>query len=143
MSVAVAIAAVGLLGPVSAEAEGGAEVPATVAPARIGIERVQEPASGHSFTFSVLRDDCPTPLLEFDHATVAERPAIGVHKGAAIVTAYMRWPAHRELEPGQPCPPEAPIHQVVHIRTKRAATSLVFFDGSSSPPRRVFPPPSR
>jgi hypothetical protein len=54
---------------------------------------------------------------------------------AAIVTAYLFHPAHVE---GLPCPKVRRI-KIVRIRTKRPAADLVFFDGSSSPPRRVLP----
>jgi hypothetical protein len=131
-SVAVAVA-VGALSSIPA----GAEVPASVAPARIYVNQRQYPTESRTFSFYVYLDVCPTPLLELDHTTLVERPRIGSHKGAAIVTAYLRWPAHEESE--APCPPMLPITKVVHVKTKRPVADLVFFDGSSSPPRRVFP----
>lgn len=118
-------------------ADEGIEVPASVAPARFYVSQTQHPAEDHTFSFYVYLNVCPTPLLELDQTRLVERPRIGTHKGAAVVTAYLRWPAH--LESTAPCPPEVAIKKVVHIKTKRRAADLVFFDGSSSPPRRVFP----
>lgn len=136
MSVAVAVA-VGMLGSISAGADEGIEVPASVAPTRIYVSQGQHPTEGHTFSFYVYLDVCPTPLLEVDHTTLIERPRIGSRKGAAIVTAYLRRPAHKERE--GPCPPLPPITKVEHVKTKRPVADLIFFDGSSSPPRRVFP----
>ncbi|HET7484342.1 MAG TPA: hypothetical protein VFJ64_03105 [Solirubrobacterales bacterium] len=135
MSVAVAVA-VGVLGSIPAGADEGIEVPASVAPARIYVSQKQYPTEGHTFSFYVYLDVCPTPLLELDHTTLVERPRIGSHKGHAIATAYLRWPAHKENE--APCPPLPPITKAVHVKTRRPVADLVFFDGSSSPPRRVF-----
>lgn len=139
-----ATAAVVLVGTVLGAAAGAmpreaAEVPASVAPARIYVRASggTVPAEGHTFSFYVLLDTCPAPLLELDHTRVVERPKTRVHVGAAIVTAYLRHPAHAESE--TPCPPEVPDMKLVQVKTKRPAASLAFFDGSSSPPRRVWP----
>ncbi len=127
-----------LIGSAGAAPVEGAEVPASIAPARIYVSQRQYPAVGHTFSFYVYLDVCPTPLLELDHTTLVERRRTATHKGVAIVTAYLRWPAHVESE--APCPPEVPIKKVVHVKTKQPAAELVFFDGSSSPPRQIWPP---
>jgi hypothetical protein len=67
---------------------------------------------------------------------LVERPEDEEGLKAAIITAYLFHPAHVE---GLPCPKVRRI-KIVRIRTKRPAADLVFFDGSSSPPRRVLPP---
>ena len=131
---------VGALGANSAGAEEGAVVPASVGSTRIYVQGIPSPASGHLFTFKVLLDVCPPPLLEPDHAAIVERPKVGSQKGAAIVTGYVRWPEHKEQTAGESCPPEVPAWATMHVRTKRPASKLIFFDGSSSPPRRVWPP---
>jgi hypothetical protein len=126
----------GALGAAPATAEVGVEVPAFVSPARI--EQAAHLEGGHTFSFSVEINFCPTPLLELDHTTLVERPRDGSGKGAAIVTAYVSHPAYEEDD--EPCPPEVMATQTVHVRTKRPVADLIFFDGSSSPPRRIYPP---
>jgi hypothetical protein len=80
-------------------------------------------------------DACPA-LLEPDHATIVERPKVDAHRGAAILTAYAREPEHTET--GAPCPPLPLLFKTMHVRTKRPASQLIFFDGSYSPPKRVW-----
>ena len=138
-TVAVAVAA-GALGSIAAGAEEGTEVPESVFPYQFKVSPKQNPES-HVFRLSILLDICPTPLLEVDHVTLVESPKSGSPKSNAIVTAYVRWGAHHELREGEPCPPEVPIKKEVRVRTRRPVSELVFFDGSSSPPRRVFPRP--
>lgn len=128
----------GVLGASSALAQVGDVIPATVAPARISTwDRNPITASGHLFRFQVMIDACPA-LLEPDHAVLVERPRVATHKGAAIVTAYVREPEHEETD--APCPPLPPLFKGMQVRTKRHVSSLIFFDGSSSPPTRIFPP---
>lgn len=93
-------------------------VPASVGPTRIYVQGIRPPASGHLFTFKVQLDICPPPLLEPDHAMIVERPRVGSHKGAAIITGYVRWPEHQERIEGDSCPPEVPDWATMHVRTK-------------------------
>lgn len=133
----------GLVATVMAAAVGAgpsraAEVPVSIAPARIYVRAIGTafPTEAHTFSFYVQLNACPA-LLEFDHADVIERPKTRSHRGVAIVTAYLRDPPHAESQ--APCPPEARIAKLVRVKTKRPAASLIFLDGSSSPPRRIWP----
>ena len=126
-----------LVGTASAAAGEGADVPASieVAPITASGLRGRPVVEGHSFGFSVDVSPCLGPDLTLDHATVVERPEDADHVKAAIVTAYLLHPAHREQED---CPKVRRI-RFARVRTKRPAADLVFFDGSSSPPRRIWP----
>lgn len=131
---ATGIALVVLCGALRAAAEQGVEVPATVEPTPmlggdvLGRARLHFP---HRRLILCARG------LKLDHVRLVERPKATSGLKAAIVTAYLFHPAHIE---GLPC-----LHirarRRVRIRTKRPAADLVFFDGSSSPPRRIFPLP--
>jgi hypothetical protein len=137
--ISLATVAVGSLGAIPAQAEGelGEVIPASVRPVHISTFGERPPsASGHLFTFSVVVDECPA-LLELDHTTLVERPKVGPHKGAAIVTTYLREPEYEK--PGEPCPPLPLIYKSVRVKTKRPVSELILFDGSSSPPRRISP----
>jgi hypothetical protein len=127
-----------LVAVASAATGEGAEVPATVEPAPIAANglRGRPVVEGHSFGFSVNVSPCLGPGLTLDHVTVVERPENAHHLKAAIVTSYLLHPAHREREK---C---AKVRRVrfARVKTKRPAAELVFFDGSSSPPRRIWPP---
>jgi hypothetical protein len=132
LAAAIVLVATALSGTTFADAETGVEVPASVEPTWI--------AGGHivgrrAFEFGVDVSPCRGPGLKLDHVRLVERPATADGLKTALVTAYLFHPAHIE---GLPCPKVRRIMRV-RIRTKRPAGDLVFFDGSSSPPRRVFP----
>ncbi len=131
------LAATVLVGAGSAAAGEGADVPASieVAPITASGLRGRPVVEGHGFGFSVDVSPCLGPNLTLDHATVVERPEDADHVKAAIVTAYLLHPAHREQED---CPKVRRI-RFARVRTKRPAADLVFFDGISSPPRRIWP----
>lgn len=140
MAIAVAVVLTGaiLSTATPGTADESAEVPATVEPTRIFVRSIrgEHPAEGHTFSFYVQLNTCPGPLLKLDHTTVVERPRTRSGRGMEIVTAYLFHHAHTEVKV---CPPEVPVRKLVRVRTKRPATDLIFFDGSYSLPRRVWP----
>jgi hypothetical protein len=125
------VAGVALLAGTTASADEGVEVPSAVEPTRIAARHIE----GHSFTFGVDVSPCQGPGVRLDHVKLVERPEDSHGLKAAIVTAYLFHPAHIE---GLPCARVRGIRKV-RIRTKRRAADLVFFDGSDSPPRRIYP----
>jgi hypothetical protein len=130
-AMAIALVAAALSGAAPAQAETGLEVPASVeATPIVGTHVLKR----HVFTFQVV-SPCRGPGLKLDHVRRVERPRTEEGVKVAVVTAYLFHPAHVE---GLPCPEILQL-QTVRIRTKRPAPDLVFFDGSSSPPRRVLP----
>jgi hypothetical protein len=138
VAVAGVLVAVSLVGAaIVPAAEPPVEVPATVEPAPIAARgsRGRHPVEDHSLGFSVDVSPCRGPGLTLDHDTVVERPATDGLPKSAIITAYLLHPAHIEREK---CPKVRRI-RFARVRTKRPAADLVFFDGSSSPPRRIFP----
>lgn len=79
---------------------------------------------------------------------VVERPKTKARPyKSAIITAVVERPAHDVYHPTSPpylvvCP-GIRTWITKRIKLKRPAKDLLFFDGSSSPPRRVGPPLSR
>ena len=134
---ATALVVTALLGAALAKADEGVEVPASVEPAPIAARSAPSAhvVEGHTFSFRIDVSPCRGPGLRLDHVRLVERPESANGFKGAIVTADLFHPAHIE---GLPCPKVRRI-KTVRIRTKRPARGLVFFDGSSSPPRRVFP----
>jgi hypothetical protein len=135
--------AAALAGSSAAIAEETIQVPESVVPEGISIlHRGHRPiVQGHVFRFSILLQGCPPPQPELDHVTLVERPITRARRRpSAVVTAYVRIPAHTE-QPGVAfyCPAFLGPFVPVSVRTKRPATKLTFFDGSASPPRRVYP----
>jgi hypothetical protein len=114
------------------EAVGRIEIPASVKPTRLAGAHV---VGSQAFAFHLDVSSCRGPRLKLIHVRLVEKPENEDGLEAAIVTAYLFHPSHVE---GGPCSKVRRIRRV-RIRTKRPADDLVFFDGSSSPPRRVFP----
>jgi hypothetical protein len=135
--VAVACLLAAMLTTLTAVAASGRRTPG---PERVGEVSIMpwpwkgaaSPVEGRTFSFRV-KASCP-PVLH--RVEVIERPRSGEHpRGAAVVTAYLKLRAS-----AYSCPP-AIYYRTTRIRLDRLATDLVIFDGSSDPPRRVFPPP--
>ncbi len=84
----------------------------------------------------------PHPV--FDHFEVAEKPKSSRRpRGAAVITAYIRFPAptevRGEVREGEPSPACAGLGYGItgHVRLKRPAARVALFDGHATPPRRV------
>ncbi len=86
------------------------------------------------------------PPPRFDHVEVAERPkAVRKPFKSAVITAYVRFPAPLEVEgtvnPDEPRPACGGIGMSIfrRIKLKRPVDGLLLYDGSFSPPRRLWP----
>lgn len=125
LAVAVVVLTVGLFGtPGAVSAAEPAEVPASVGTARIYVRDTAEqtPASGHTFSFYVYLNVCPTPFLEVVHTTLVERPAVGSSRGAAIVTLISGGQHTRNSE------------KVCHARRRCRSRNRFAFGQSVRPP---------
>lgn len=99
---------------------------------------------GHWFKYAYTNDDCGREK-KITNVRLVERPATNARpfKSAVIyVTARFEGKSH-EVRNGVsyelPCT-AAYVATPKKIRTKRPASSLIFFDGSSKPPHRIWPP---
>jgi hypothetical protein len=84
------------------------------------------------------------PKPEYDHVTLVELPKTNSRPfGAAVVTAYIRWPEYSYSPPPEPSyggkclRMERTIFRRVH--TKRPTSGLRLYDGYFSPPHQVWP----
>jgi hypothetical protein len=83
------------------------------------------------------------PKPEFDHVTLVELPKTKTRPfGAAVLTAYIRWPEYSYT------PAEGPNYGKClrmdrtifnRVHTKRPASGLRLYDGYFSPPHQVWP----
>lgn len=131
------------------------EVPATIIPAYrllAGARRHPDelPTNGRTFTFEIEDGYCVgEPKPQIDHVTVVERSETKERPfKSTVITAYLLRPAHERVIP----PPEHASNVAYNvcfgiglsftkrIKLKRPASDLIFYDGSSSPPRRFWPP---
>jgi hypothetical protein len=94
------------------------------------------PAVGHTFTFWRYDDICDPGERVID-IQLRERPLTAARPfKSAVIKVTVEEP--ERSAPSQ-CPPGL-ARAPVHVRTKRPATSLIFYDGSYEPPRRFWPP---
>ncbi len=103
------------------------------------------PVVGRTFSFTIMTGYClGDPKPRIDHIRVVERPKTATWPhGAAIVTAYLLFPAEWHVVP--------PEHSEViynacaglglgiskRIKLDRPTEKMAFFDGSYDPPRRI------
>jgi hypothetical protein len=114
------------------------------------------PAAGRTFTLAIEAGYCaggPKPRIH--HVAVVERPRTAERPfRSAVITVFKEWPEHGQIVPVAPsgaeyAPTAAPLCAGLggtllrRVSLKRPARSLILFDGSRSPPRRVWPKPGR
>jgi hypothetical protein len=135
------------------------EVPPEVQPAPIVAGRlvrgdVPTTAPGRrTFTFSVPSGFCVgSPKPRFDHVRVVEQPkTVDRPFKSTVITAFLLYPAHLRAIPPSPPPPNVAynacagigLNLTKRIKLRRPAANLFYYDGSHSPPRRVWPPLDR
>jgi hypothetical protein len=136
-ALAVAVAAASA----SAQAESPAEP--TERPAEVGAVRLElspreaQHSKGHTFTFARTLDYCG-PKGTVKEVILQERPKTTARPfKSAVITVIVEFPAY--IQPTV-CPPLPPLWETLRVRTKRPADSLIFYDGSYEPPRRLWPP---
>jgi len=89
------------------------------------------------------------PKPQIDHVELVERPETTARPyKSAVITIFMVYPEYQQVIP----PPETPDNVVYNacaglglilhkrIKLRRPPGDLRLFDGSSTPPRRVWPP---
>lgn len=106
---------------------------------------------GRTFTFRVYTGPkcIGVPPAKPLRVEVVERPkAADRHFGSVVLTPYVEYPAHTVtvdpavgVEYGGACARDAMPSVRRRIKLKRPAAGKIFFDGSLSPPRRIWPPP--
>lgn len=104
------------------------------------------PKGPHVFSLSIAASYCAGEQPpKVDHIEVSERQARRSKPfKSAVITAYLRLPTPRDLgasDPGevQPCA-DIGFRLRRVIKLERPVRDLILFDGSYSPPRRVWPP---
>ena len=114
-------------------------IPASVWSVPLYPMRSPRPAVGHIFTFWRYDEICD-PGRRLVSVQLVERPRTAARPfKSAVITVTLEDP---ERTAPKSCPP-GQARALMHIRTKRPAASLIFFDGSSDPPRRLWPPAQR
>lgn len=100
-----------------------------------------------TLTFSVSSGYCVgEPKPRIDRIKIVERPKTAKRPfKSSIITAFVRFPVPTEVvgsvNPGEPQPACAGlgIGFLRRVKLKRPVGDLILFDGSFSPPRRVWP----
>ncbi|HEY5977067.1 MAG TPA: hypothetical protein VIT85_04355 [Solirubrobacterales bacterium] len=127
------------------------EEPAYVAPLSIGVfgprprgDRPNGVTAGHWFKFS-FANNCGSEK-RLNSVRLEERPKTKARPfKSAVIYATAEIPAKKRsygadgIEYGVACTMEFRWTSE-KVRTKRPARKLIFFDGSSEPPRRIWPP---
>jgi len=88
------------------------------------------------------------PRYRLDHVEVVERPKTTKRPfGSAVITAFIYRPSFERLVPGRVgrviyglCADVGSSPRKIRIKLKRPAERLIFYDGSSARPHRVYPP---
>jgi hypothetical protein len=114
------------------------------------------PAAGRTFTLAIEAGYCaggPKPRIH--HVAVVERPKTAERPfRSAVITVFEEWPEHVAGVPvAQSGPEYAPAAtflcagiggtRVKRVAFKRPVRSLILFDGSRSPARRIWPKPGK
>jgi hypothetical protein len=125
----------------SASDRTGKDVPAYAGPVSLELVPVHGARrTGHVFTFGRTLDYCG-PVGTTQKVLLRELPVTSRRPHpSAVITVIVSFPAY---EHPRTCPPEIPRWETLRVRTKRPASSLLFFDGSHDPPQRLFPPEPR
>ena len=94
-------------------------------------------AKGHRFLFARYLNNCG-PIGTVKRIEARERPS-GRPGGptAVFLTVIVHFPAYHQV-PLCP-PPESYYQQILRVKTGPPASSLVYYDASTKPPRRLWP----
>ncbi len=122
----------------AAEGSGGTEIPARTEAVQILIPPTNESrTTGHTFTFGRSTDYCG-PRGTLREVVLRERPRTkALPFKSAVIKVIVEFPAYQQPSV---CPPLPFMWETLHVKTKRPARSLIFYDGSFDPPRRIWPP---
>jgi hypothetical protein len=102
------------------------------------------PTQGKTFSFSVPASPCDPPTV-WHELSVVERPKTKASPhGSTVITAFVEHPAYDTYTGlGAQYEPVCPAYErlfLKRVKLKRPAKDLIFFDGSTSPPSRIWPP---